>query len=261
MNITHRLRVALFALFLAGTVFVPAHAAPSITSTAVDHIAIFPNDRPTHVNVNSDIQFVATAYDASNTVVGGVTFTWSVGDGIGKITEDGILRGERGGIGTVTATTGTVSATAGVVVKGVATPKKPVVKPTVLSATTDAANTNTATNENVNATNTNSETVAPIQSEESGERSCHPMTTRAWIGILLGYALLLVIYYILLGETRSSLWWIPSAVLTALLVALFVGTQCSAERIWIPITLIVLGGGLSTLYWQLLYPRTPLAKL
>ncbi len=252
-----------FALLFGGNA---SRAMTTITSSALDSIVIFPNDRPTLVAIDTDMQFVAIGYAADNQPVTGMTFAWSTGGNIGRITTPGIFTGERGGIGTITATSGNVSASVGVVVKGRASDldlkKKP--QPTVLGASTsqtgqsrlsakDQPSTDKTTNSNLN-TNT-SETAGSPENQQSKSSACTPWPTIAWIGMILVFTVLFIVYFLLLGDSTSLWWWAPPVVLLALLLVLYSGVRCGSSQIWVPIVLLVVGAGIAFLYYQLLRPR------
>lgn len=240
-----------------------ASAATTITSSALDRMVIFPNDRPTLVKIGTDLQFVATGSTADGRVLQGISFRWSTGGNIGRINDAGIFTGERGGIGTVTARSGGTSATVGVVVKGSASDiakQKP--KPTVLGTTTSETAQQpitqqetpqeTTSNENVNA---EAPAAGETTQQETTASACSPWPALAWIGILVAYAVLLVVYYLMLGDTASPWWWVPPAALTVLVLLLYAGARCGTGQTWIPVVHVLVGAGISFLYYQLLRPK------
>lgn len=237
---------------------IAAYAVTTITSSALDHIVVYPNDRPTLVAIDTDMQFIATGYTADNQPVTGITFVWSSSRNIGKINTLGIFTGEHGGIGTVTVTSGSVSASVGIVVKGRASDVKKNAQPTVLGATTSRivqsrVNTNTDTNAALNANA--SESARSTEQGQTDTVACSAWPTIAWIGLILIFVVLLILYFLLLGDSTSSLWWAPPAVLMIMLLVLYAGVRCGSGQIWVPIVLLAVGAGISFLYYQLLRPR------
>lgn len=235
-----------------------ASAVTTITSSALNHIVVYPNDRPTLVAIDTDMQFIATGYTADNQPVTGITFVWSSSGNIGKINTLGIFTGKHGGIGTVTATSGNVSASVGVVVEGRASDVKKNAQPTVLGATTSRtsrsqANANTNANTNLNANI--SESAGSTDENPAESAACSVWPTIAWIGLILIFAVLMILYYLLLGDSTSSLWWMPPAVLMIMLLVLYAGVRCGPAQVWVPIVLLAVGAGISYLYYQLLRPR------
>ncbi len=259
--LTRTVMVLTLVSFLGLPVFAArAEAATSVISSAVTRIDILPNDRPTRVPVETDQQFVATAYANDGTVVPGVTFRWKTVGGIGRITPDGIFTGERGGIGTVTASSGDVTASVGVVVKGVAKKKE------APSPTASAVPAPKATNDSAAQSNANTNAVAaPEEAEDDTgtvagdtavtEQTCTTLRGWIWVLILLGYFVLLFVYYLALGENLTSWWWLWPLVLTAELFALFWIIRCPGVQRWVPIILLLLGALATYVYVQLLRPK------
>ncbi len=259
-------------MLMAATLFVlggSASLATTVTSSALDHIVITPNDRPTIVDVGEDQQFLATGYSADERALDGITFTWSADGNVGTVAENGFFTGVRGGIGRVTATSGGVSASVGVVVSGVEQPAEPKPEPaapiTPPSSTT-TQNVNVADNTN---TTTPTEAEAGEETDNSGQKSSATTTGNAtcttirawlWVLILIVYCVILVAYFLSLGESRTMWWWIVPAVLTVASFALFFGTRCGGINAWIPWTLGVLAILLGLFYVRVLRPteNTPI---
>ncbi|MEP7001326.1 MAG: Ig-like domain-containing protein, partial [bacterium] len=77
----------------------------------VDHIDVAP--AATTITAGGTQQFTATAKDASNNTIGGVTFTWASSDGtVATANASGLATGVSAGDANITATSGTVVGTA-----------------------------------------------------------------------------------------------------------------------------------------------------
>ncbi|MFH1170938.1 MAG: Ig-like domain-containing protein [bacterium] len=234
-----------------------AHAV-TITSSALDHLVILPNDRPTLVDIATDQQFTATGYTQENEPLAGITFAWTTEGDIGTISSSGIFTGNKGGTGKITATSGDITASVGVVVRGVAaketnTTPSPTNVPSS-TTTVQPVNTNTAANVNANAniaTNSNTNTAA------SATTATHPCTTiRAWVWVLLLflYCIVLFAYYLSLGESRTPWWWVWPAIVTAAPFALYFALRCGTTHAWVPWILGILTLAISVFYLRVLRP-------
>lgn len=245
-----------------------ANAATTVTSSALDHIIILPNDRPTLVNINTDMQFVASGYTADEQPIPGLTFNWSASGGVGRITEDGIFTGERGGIGGVSAKSGTVTATVGVVVRGVAkksvkaAPTNTTIPPATTTVTprtgaSPETTTNVAPSGDAGTVNAN---LAPATPDTMVTTECTTIRGWVWSLIVLVYCILLIVYFFALGDSRTSWWWIWPVLLTAELLILYFSVRCGQFQSWVPWTTAVLGVLIALFYYRLLRPKDVLTS-
>lgn len=86
-------------------------------ASAISSITVAPN--PATVNQGATQQFTATAYDASNQPISGVTFTWASSSAtIATVTASGLATGVAGGDANITATSSGVTGTATLHVNG-----------------------------------------------------------------------------------------------------------------------------------------------
>ncbi len=258
----------LLAVALVWTTADASAADPVITSSALDHIVVLPNDRPTRVDISTDQQFVASGYTADGKVLAHITFTWSVGGGIGSITDTGIFTAERGGVGTVIAKSGGVQASVGVVVRGIAPAKKEGVKkqeassafgatvaPVTPPATPSAVQEDQAGPTDEAQTPEIEGATDDTQNKEATTQECAPWNPWVWVGILVVYTALLLGYYLSLRQSRTPMWWVLPLLLTVLLLILYVGVRCGMQRPWIPTTLVILGALTSLFYYTLQRPK------
>jgi DNA/RNA endonuclease G (NUC1)/PKD repeat protein len=118
------------------TVTAPPQVVSSITVTPT----------PATINQGATQQFTATAYDASNQPISGVTFTWaSSATSIATVNSSGLATGVSGGDADITATSGSVVGTATLHVIGVA----PYVPPDIRVSELHYDNTGTDADEKV----------------------------------------------------------------------------------------------------------------
>ncbi len=261
MRSTTRLFVSI-AVLVVGTVLPFAmSAAPSVTSSVLDHIVVFPNDRPTIVDLGSDQQFLATGFSSENTELPNLTFSWTVDGGIGSIATNGIFTPTKGGIGTVIARNGQITASIGVVVRGravIANTNTNTVEPPLPTTTTTVKEVAQTTPGEASNTNT---TIAPQESPNTAaatttaSTSCTTLRAWVWVVILLGYLLLSFVFYLSLGESTTIWWWVWPAGLTALLLILFNAVHCAEHQRWVPMAIVLLGILLGLFYARLLRPR------
>lgn len=257
--------IMFLGVVIAGTALTHLVQAATITSSALSSIQIYPNDRPTVVDELTDQQFVATGYTADGQVLGGITFEWSVGEGIGRITKDGIFTAEKPGIGTVTAKSGNITASVGVVVKDVpGVSKNTNTAPIPPSSTntanvnganantnSEAVNTNTATEETNSNSNVNEAPSAVTEEEED----CTTINGWIWILIFFAYTVLLFVYFISLGDSKTMWWWVWPLVVTAGLLLLYNAIRCSGVQLWVPWVLVGIGLLMALFYIRVLRPK------
>jgi hypothetical protein len=81
------------------------------TSPTVDHVTVTPD--PFAVGEGNTVQLTATAYNSSNVIISGKTFTWATSDGTkATVDSNGLVTGVLEGSVTITATTDSVDGTA-----------------------------------------------------------------------------------------------------------------------------------------------------
>lgn len=256
--------ITLILAFAAAVLVLPsASAATTITSSALDHIVVQPNDRPTVIDIETDQQFIATGYTKDEIALSGLTFHWTSDGDVGIITADGMFTGTRGGIGRVIARNGQITASVGVVVRGVAKATPPAAPTSTPSSSTTVQPVVTNTNETVNS-NTNDDGAVKGDSVEEtpavASETTTPCTTiRAWLWliVLALYCIVLFAYFLSLGESRTLWWWIWPALLTAAPFVLYFGTRCGNTHIWVPWTLGILAILLTVFYLRVLRPANP----
>lgn len=246
-------------LFVAGLAVAIPLSGQGVTvfSTAVDHIVIQPNDRPTIVDQNTDMQFLATALSATNEEIPGLTFSWGVGGDVGTITPAGIFTGTRGGIGQVIAKTGNVTASVGVVVRASASAQPPANAKTPKPAT--ATNTNTPVTPSATVTEpvieAAPETPSTAADQAPSQTTCTTLRTWVWVLLVLGQALLLFIYFLTLGDSRALWWWVWPLLSTAGLITLHHALRCGEFNSWIPWSVVIVGLLNAVFYVRVLRPK------
>ncbi len=252
----HTIKRLLLVLALSAVLPFSAQAV-SVSSTAVDHIVVQPNDRPTIVDQNTDLQFLATAFSAANEEISAVTFSWVVSGDVGTITSSGIFTGTRGGIGQVIAKTGNVTASIGVVVRAVAGAKPPANTNTPAPAITTNINTPaipsaTVTEPVVEAT---LETPSITEATTPSATTCTTLRNWVWVVVVLGQALLLFVYFLTLGDSRTLWWWVWPLLSTAGLITLHDALRCGGFNTWIPWSVATVGILIAVFYLRALRPK------
>lgn len=233
-------------LVLAGSVH--SVQAATITSSALDRIEITPYGKPYAVELHADQQFVAHGLTKDGTQLHGITFTWSLDKNIGTVTKRGIFTATKPGTTNITATSGSVHQTIGVRVTASTTP----------SPATDVRTpkvTAPATVSEMSVQQPEKGVVLGEQTDEtktatSQSTACSFMPAWAWICILLAYLIIVGIYFVSLGESRTFFWWVWPLLLTAVIAVLFWRVHCSGHQLWVPWLL-----GLDALLVVLLYIR------
>jgi|GEM_PF-5846418 len=129
----------------------------------------------------------------------------------------------------------------------------------VLGETVHASDNNQDTNQD---TNTSKESVtAPIEENQSTESTetpkaveCNPIDLWVAIVILIGYALILFGYYLLIKRDEDKSWWIFPVLLTAIGIIIWTKYFCGGAYPWWPWILVLAGVALT---W---YGRGPMRQ-
>lgn len=198
----------------------------TVTVGKLNELVINPNSAPERVPLNGTRQFAVTGFDQHNNEVKLGTVAWTITNGIGTVSADGLFAAKKIGDGSLTVTSAGINGSISLNVFD----KAPVtLGPIANSNSNNNGNANSSTNGNVNSnisTNTNSSTNA-----DSTARVCS--TKRNWLWGLVLLALLggSALLYAFISVTK--IW--PAALslgLAAILSIIERRTGCNATLWW-----------------------------
>jgi hypothetical protein len=222
-----------------------AQVPVTVMPGAVSRITVNPSSDPEEIPRGTTRTFMAEAFDAAGNPVTGATVTWNITNGLGTVSPGGAFTASKIGSGAISATVGTVVGTSEIRVMPA---------PAIDGGSTIAAVTPQPAARSTGIVLSSETSTVPSVELTLGGTTCTTLPWWGWLGVLLGYYLVLVGVLYGTRRVRRGVYWVLPLALTVALLWGFYRYRCDTGMGWFPWA-VLLGGFTVALFRPL--PKAP----